>query len=89
MKIHFSAWETPYGVPPFDKIEPGHFLPALERGMSLHEAEIDAITSNNDAPTFENVILAYDNRENAFAGRVDFRDALRRGDRPCRRLRSR
>ena len=57
----FSAWETPYGVPPFDKIEPGHFLPALERGMSLHEAEIDAITSNNDAPTFENVILAYDN----------------------------
>ena len=57
----FSAWETPYGVPPFDKIEPGHFLPALERGMSLHEVEIDAITSNNDAPTFENVILAYDN----------------------------
>ena len=57
----FSAWETPYGVPPFDKIEPEHFLPALERGMSLHEAEIDAITSNNDAPTFENVILAYDN----------------------------
>lgn len=57
----FSAWETPYGVPPFDKIEPGHFLPALERGMSLHEAEIDAITSNNDAPMFENVILAYDN----------------------------
>lgn len=57
----FSAWETPYGVPPFDRIEPEHFLPALERGMSLHEAEIDAITSNNDAPTFENVILAYDN----------------------------
>ena len=47
-------------MPPFDKIEPAHFLPALERGMSLHEAEIDAITSNNDAPTFENVILAYD-----------------------------
>lgn len=57
----FSAWETPYGVPPFDRIEPAHFLPALERGMSLHQAEIDAITSNNDAPTFENVILAYDN----------------------------
>ena len=47
-------------MPPFDKIEPEHFLPAIERGMSLHEAEIDAITSNNDAPTFENVILAYD-----------------------------
>ena len=34
----FSAWETPYGVPPFDKILPEHFMPAFERGMSLHEA---------------------------------------------------
>ena len=47
-------------MPPFDRIAPEHFLPALERGMSLHDAEIDAITSDNDAPTFENVILAYD-----------------------------
>ena len=57
----FEAWDTPFGVPPFDRIRPAHFLPALERGMSLHDAEIDAITSNNDEPTFENVILAYDN----------------------------
>lgn len=56
----FAEWNTPYGVPPFDRMTPAHFLPALERGMSLHDAEIDAITSNNDAPTFENVILAYD-----------------------------
>ncbi|WP_418982603.1 M3 family metallopeptidase [Alistipes sp.] len=57
----FSEWDTPYGVPPFDRIRPEHYLPAFERAMSLHEAEIDAITSNNDEPTFENVILAYDN----------------------------
>ncbi len=57
----FVEWNTPYGVPPFDRIAPEHFLPALERGMSLHDAEIDAITSNNDEATFENVILAYDN----------------------------
>lgn len=57
----FTAWDTPYGVPPFDKIRTEHYLPAFERAMSLHEAEIDAITSNNDAPTFDNVILAYDN----------------------------
>ena len=56
----FTEWDTPYGVPPFDRIVPAHFLPALERGMSLHDAEIDAITSNNDEPTFGNVILAYD-----------------------------
>ncbi len=56
----FAEWNTPYGVPPFDRIAPEHFMPAFERGMSLHDAEIDAITSDNDAPTFENVILAYD-----------------------------
>lgn len=56
----FSEWDTPYGVPPFDKIRPEHYMPAFERGMSLQLAEIDAITSNNDEPTFENVILAYD-----------------------------
>ena len=27
----FSEWNTPYGVPPFDRIAPEHFLPALER----------------------------------------------------------
>ncbi len=56
----FSAWETPYGVPPFDRIAPEHFMPAFERAMSLHDAEIEAIVSNNDEPTFENVIAAYD-----------------------------
>lgn len=77
----FAEWETPYGVPPFDKIEPEHFLPAIERGMSLHEAEIDAITSNNDAPTFENVILAYDASGKMLSQvEPDLRDALRRGE---------
>ncbi len=57
----FAEWDTPYGVPPFDKIQTQHFKPALERGMSLADAEIDAITSNNDDPTFENTILAFDN----------------------------
>lgn len=56
-----TPWETPYGVPPFDKIRAEHFMPAFERAMSLHDAEIDAIVANDDEPTFENVILAYDN----------------------------
>ncbi len=57
----FSEWNTPHGVPPFDKIKTEHFMPAIERGMSLHMEEIAAITANADEPTFENVILAYDN----------------------------
>lgn len=57
----FTEWSTPFGVPPFDQIMPEHYMPAFERGMSLQNAEIDAITSNNDQPTFENTILAFDN----------------------------
>lgn len=55
-----EEWTTPHGVPPFDVIRSEHYLPAFERAMAIHEAEIDAITSNNDAPTFANVIEAYD-----------------------------
>ena len=41
----FEEWETPYGVPPFDRIRPEPFLPAFQRAMSIQEAEIDAIKS--------------------------------------------
>lgn len=47
----FEEWETPYGVPPFDRIRPEHFLPAFQRAMSIQEAEIDAIKSNGDQPS--------------------------------------
>lgn len=57
----FSEWTTPYGVPPFDSIRVEHFQPAFERALSLHNAEIEAIVSNGEEPTFENVILAFDN----------------------------
>ncbi|MEG1672602.1 MAG: M3 family metallopeptidase [Alistipes sp.] len=57
----FAEWTTPYGVPPFDSIRTEHYMPAFERAMSLHEAEIDAIVTNKETPTFENTLLAYDN----------------------------
>lgn len=55
-----GEWTTPYGVPPFDQIRAEHYTPAFERAMAIHEAEIDAIVTNNDEPTFANVIEAYD-----------------------------
>ena len=55
-----AAWETPYGVPPFDRIRPEHFRPAFEEAMRRHEAEIEAVASNPEAPTFDNTILALD-----------------------------
>lgn len=56
----FSEYSTPFGVPPFDKIEVAHYKPALLRGMEDHKKEIDAIVSNPEEPTFQNTIVALD-----------------------------
>lgn len=56
----FNEWTTPYGVPPFDQIKNEHYIPAFEKGMQEHNEEIDAILSNQEAPTFENTLLAFD-----------------------------
>ena len=49
-----------YQAPDFSKIRPEHFVPAIKEGIRLQLAEIDSITSNTAAPTFENTILAYE-----------------------------
>ncbi|MBO7575516.1 MAG: M3 family metallopeptidase [Bacteroidales bacterium] len=51
-----TEWDTPYGIPPFDKIQPADFIPAVQAGIEQQNAEIDAIVANPDAPTFENTI---------------------------------
>ena len=51
-----TEWDTPYGIPPFDKIQPADFIPAVQAGIEQQNAEIDAIIANPDAPTFENTI---------------------------------
>jgi peptidyl-dipeptidase Dcp len=56
----FTEYITPFGVPPFDEIENDHFMPAFEEGITLQEAEIDAIADNPEPPTFENTIAALD-----------------------------
>ncbi|NMB73315.1 MAG: M3 family metallopeptidase, partial [Bacteroidales bacterium] len=56
----FSRFDTPFGVPPFDKIKNEHFLPAIQEGIKQHAKEIDKIASLPEAPTFENTILALD-----------------------------
>jgi peptidyl-dipeptidase Dcp len=54
----FSAFETPFGVPPFDLIENKHFEPAIQEGIRLQEEEIKAITDNPEPPSFANTIEA-------------------------------
>lgn len=54
-----QKWTGPYGgVPAFDQIKVEHFKPALEAAMAKNLAEIDAITANKAAPSFENTIAA-------------------------------
>lgn len=55
-----TGWDTPFGVPPFDRIKPEHFKPAFEQGMAEQRAEIESIIDNPKAPSFDNVILALD-----------------------------
>ncbi len=56
----FAEYSTPFQVPPFDKIDTTHFLPAFIEGFKQHDAEVAAIADNTAAPTFENTILPFD-----------------------------
>lgn len=56
----FEKYDTPFGVPPFDKINNEHYLPAFEKAMQIHNEEVEAILSNEEEPTFKNTIVALD-----------------------------
>ena len=55
-----TEWDTPYGIPEFDKIQECHYLPAVEAGIAQQQEEIDAIIANPDTPNFENVVAAFE-----------------------------
>ncbi len=52
-----APYDTKYEIPPFDKIEYGHYLAALDSGINQKTAQILEITSNPDSATFENTIM--------------------------------
>ena len=64
-----GEWETPYGIPDFNSIKEKHYLPAIEYGILQQQSEIDAIIADSEAPTFENVVEAYE-RSGEVLGRV-------------------
>ena len=64
-----TEWDTPYGIPDFTQIREKHYIPAIEMGIRQQQGEIDAIIANADAPTFENVVEAYE-RSGAILDRV-------------------
>ena len=55
-----EGWNTPYGIPDFGAVKEEHYIPAFEAGIAQQQAEIDAIIANEEAPTFANVVEAYE-----------------------------
>lgn len=59
-----TEFQTPFQVPPFDKIDTTDYMPAFLEGIKQHDLEINAIIDNTASPDFENTILAFDKSGN-------------------------
>jgi peptidyl-dipeptidase Dcp len=55
-----QKWDTPFEVPPFDRIREEHYRPAFAEAIARHEIEIQDIAGNPDAPTFANTVEILD-----------------------------
>lgn len=53
-----SKFDTPFGLPPFEKIKPAHYLEGAKEGIKQQRQEIRAIMENPAPPTFENTVVA-------------------------------
>lgn len=51
-------WETPFEVPPFDRIGDGDFRPAVEAALEEARAEVDRIAGSEEPATFANTVVA-------------------------------
>lgn len=52
------TWDGPHGLPRFDQVKDEDFKPAFDHALAAHDAEIDEIANNPEAPTFANTITA-------------------------------
>lgn len=53
-----SKFNTPFNTIPFDQITVEHYMPAIEEGIKLGLAEVDAIVNKTLEPDFSNTIEA-------------------------------
>jgi peptidyl-dipeptidase Dcp len=60
MKILTTPFQTKHNTAPFSQIKLEDYAPAFIENIASARAEIDAIANNNEAPTFENTIVALD-----------------------------
>lgn len=53
-----NAFNTPFQVPPFDRIKPEHYEPAFDSAIEMAKHEIDSIAADPSPATFENTVEA-------------------------------
>jgi peptidyl-dipeptidase Dcp len=57
----FTPYNTPFDVPPFEKIMAKHYMLAFEKGMADGRKEIEKLAKSKSSPTFLNTVVAFDN----------------------------
>ena len=55
-----SEFDTPHKIAPFAEITIDNYREGMLLGMEEQKKEIEAITNNSEAPTFENTVVALD-----------------------------
>ena len=56
--IFLSPFKTTGGAVPFDRITTADYEPAIREGIRQHDAQVKAITDDENEPTFNNTIVA-------------------------------
>lgn len=64
-----KTYNTPHQTIPFNQIKTEYYLPTFDAAMKEQVKEIDAIVNNNEAPTFQNTIVALE-RSGLFLNKV-------------------
>ncbi|WP_111428444.1 M3 family metallopeptidase [Rhodobacteraceae bacterium DSL-40] len=58
-----EPWNTPFELPPFDRIEDTDFAPAFDAALEKARANVAEIAGNPEAPSFANTIEAMERAE--------------------------
>ena len=58
-----KPYDTPFNIPPFDRIKVEHYLPAFKEGIKRQEQIIERIVSEKSIPDFSNTIEALENSD--------------------------
>ncbi len=53
-----QTWQTPFGMPPFERIQANNFPEAFEAALTEHQNELTLIANAPQAPSFDNTVLA-------------------------------